>query len=309
MKLIPVTGSEPDLHEVMARGLAVRAGPGVDVSDWVDHLESARKTNRLQGLRTSPGEGPLAIVLWDPTVYLGAQVHLIYAEGSLASGPSYRELLEAVRNAAGNVAFVPGPLAGIRPDEEEGLLRDLGFARYGRSEMRLRDDAPLPPPSEPERAARSIRPEDEPSIARLHRRAYHDQFDRYLMMEDPDEERDALREVHDAFGGRWGTFDPEASVVLEDSGEPVAAVLVVHRADRALIVDVAVDPAQQGRGRGRAALTASLRALRARKVANILLNVTEGNDRAQRLYASLGFVRSLGPSRDWYQTAVVPVRP
>ena len=77
---------------------------------------------------------------------------------------------------------------------------------------------------------------------------------------------------------------------------------------RALIADVAVAPSSQGKGFGRVVLVGTVRALRERGSTAIALVVTEGNRRAVRLYERLGFVRTLGPTREWYNTRQIPVR-
>ena len=79
-------------------------------------------------------------------------------------------------------------------------------------------------------------------------------------------------------------------------GRIVAATLVVRAPYGPLVADVMVDPPLQGRGLGRAVVTATVRALRDRKESVIVLNVTDGNTRAIRLYDRIGFVRTLGPS-------------
>lgn len=301
-------GSEPGFAEFVRRGLVVRAGPGIDVTSWVAHLETMRSGGHLVGVRRPKGGSLGALALYDPAPRIGARIHLLYAEGRWATAPVYTELLAEVHQRAGEVAFLPGPLAGLTAAEEERLLTSEGFARYGRSEMVFPPEAPVPSPR-PGPTPRPLRPEDEPALAELHQRAYHGRFDRYLFLEDPDEARDAVREVHEILTGRWGPWSTEGSVGLEENGRFLASVLVVQQPDRALIADVAVDPQMQGRGLGRAVLLESVRRLRASGVRQVFLNVTEGNERALRLYLGLGFVRSLGPSQDWYQTRRIPVPP
>jgi ribosomal protein S18 acetylase RimI-like enzyme len=70
-----------------------------------------------------------------------------------------------------------------------------------------------------------------------------------------------------------------------------------------------VDPEFQGSGVGRRLLTTTLRSLRGAGEPRIYLNVTEGNEPALRLYRRLGFVRSLGPTRDWYNALRIPFAP
>ena len=215
-----------------------------------------------------------------------------------------------MQEAAGPLAFVPGPLAGLAEAEEERLMRSLGFRRYGRSEMVL--DGLSPPAEGPLGAGETLRPvvrDDLAALATLHRAAYRNRFDRYLFLELADEEEDAVREVREILDGRWGEFLPRGSWILLDGGSPTGAVLTVHGGAGALVADVMVDPARQGRGVGRRVLTRAVQEMRAGGETRIYLNVTEGNDRALRLYRALGFVRSLGPTKDWYNAARIPVPP
>jgi GNAT superfamily N-acetyltransferase len=154
-----------------------------------------------------------------------------------------------------------------------------------------------------------VRPADEPLLARLHESAYRRHLDRYLSLEDPDPVRDADRQVRDYFAGRWGELLVPGSTVVTQDNRIVAATLAVRRTAGVLIIDVMTEPSVQGKGLGRVALTGALRALRDRGEGEIVLNVTEGNERAIRLYSRLGFVRSIGPSTEWYDARRMPVDP
>ena len=87
-----------------------------------------------------------------------------------------------------------------------------------------------------------------------------------------------------------GRFDPEASRIVEGPRGPVG-VLIASRLSRANghVCQVSVAPEAQGRGLGRALVTAALRALREQGLASATLSVTVGNERAHRLYELLGF--------------------
>jgi len=249
-------------------------------------------------------------VSWSGDGPVGASVDLLFAAPRGAAPPEYGAILSALREEAGPLAFVAGPLAGLSPLEEERLMRSLGFRRYGRSEMVLSaDDRLRELGSPPEERLRPVELSDLPALARLHEKAYRNTFDRYLFLELTDETEDALREVREIANGRWGEFYPEGSWVAEHGGAPVGAVLSVRGQAGALIADVMVDPGSRGRGVGRRVLTAAVRSMRANGGSRIYLNVTEGNEPALRLYRGLGFVRSLGPSRDWYNAARIPVPP
>ena len=298
------------VRPLLEGALALRAGPGADVQPWVEHLESELQEARLEGFVALRGPGVAGVAVWARGGALGANVHVLTLAAPYAVAENYGWLLDAVRARRERVAFAPGPLSGLTVAEEEQVMVARGFARYGRSEMKLPADHPLPAPREAgPGTVRPIVPGDEPRLVNLHRRAYATRFDRYLFLEDLDEQKDAAREVHQLLEGRWGPLAPTGSVVLEAEGQLVGAVLAVRRPDGYLIADVAVDPTFQGRGFGRRVLEASVRGLRAAGDGAIALNVTEGNRPALELYARLGFVRTMGPSQDWYHTAVIPYPP
>jgi len=88
-----------------------------------------------------------------------------------------------------------------------------------------------------------------------------------------------------------------------------AVIATRHRpSNAALIIDVMTAPDRRGLGVGRAVLAHAVRSLRERGEGRILLNVTEGNDPAVRLYSRLGFVRTMGPTREWYDARRLHVR-
>ncbi|EQD73638.1 GCN5-related N-acetyltransferase domain protein, partial [mine drainage metagenome] len=144
-----------------------------------------------------------------------------------------------------------------------------------------------------------------------HAAAFTGHFDSFLFRTHPDPRQDSAQLVREVLAGRWGEFLPWASTLAEsrDDGRSLGSCLFVRAPFGPLLISLQVDPAAQGRGVGRALTIASLRALRARGESVVALNVTEGNARAVRLYESLGFVRSIGPSAQWYSERIVPVRP
>jgi ribosomal protein S18 acetylase RimI-like enzyme len=89
---------------------------------------------------------------------------------------------------------------------------------------------------------------------------------------------------------------PEDVLVAVVDGE-VAGYLRLNRgsrfrsSDHVLTVNgVAVDPARQGRGIGRALIDAAIAEARARGARRLTLRVFSPNERARRLYESAGFV-------------------
>jgi ribosomal protein S18 acetylase RimI-like enzyme len=288
--------------------LKARLAPGEQLDDILPSVDSGIRTGRLNGglLRS---EGTVrGIVTWEPAGPLGSAIRLFYLAPPDANLEEYRSAFEVAERAAGPIAFAPGPLAGLSPEVEESFMRERGFAPYGRSEMVLPASTIVPAlPAPAGVTVRPLRLDDEHPLARLHEQAYQDHLDRYLAVEEIDPVRDADRQLRDYFGGRYGDVLSPGSSVAAEADRIVAAVIVTRHTGRALIIDVMTEPGRQGTGLGRAVLADAIRALRARGESPIVLNVTEGNDRAVRLYSRLGFVRTIGPSREWYDARRIRV--
>jgi ribosomal protein S18 acetylase RimI-like enzyme len=82
--------------------------------------------------------------------------------------------------------------------------------------------------------------------------------------------------------------DPD-TLVVERDGELIGTVRLVPEGDRAGVYGFAVHPGHQGRGIGRDVLHRVCRTARAAGAGAVHLEVATGNDRALRLYTSLGF--------------------
>jgi ribosomal-protein-alanine N-acetyltransferase len=96
---------------------------------------------------------------------------------------------------------------------------------------------------------------------------------------------------------------PDRAYLLAEGagGEPLGyGGLAGGRGGDADVQTLAVAPAAQGRGVGRALLGALLAEARARRAGAVLLEVRADNTAAQRLYASAGFER-IGLRRGYYQ--------
>jgi len=308
LTIVPFPVDLPASLALAKEALRARLAPGEQLDDLLPSVDSGIRTGRLNGglLRS---EGTVrGIVSWEPAGPLGAAIRLLYLAPPDADLAEYRSAFEVAARAAGPIAFAPGPLAGLSPAEEEAFMRERGFARFGRSEMVLPPSVAVPEVSPPAGAnLRPLRLDDEHRLARLHERAYRDHLDRYLAVEEIDPARDADRQLRDYFAGRYGdVLSPGSSVATEADGV-VAAAITTRYTGRALIIDVMTEPDRQGTGLGRAVLADAVRALRARGEAPITLNVTEGNDRAFRLYSHLGFVRTMGPTREWYDAGRIRV--
>ena len=301
LALVPFAVDLPTSLGLASDALRVRLAPGEQHADlWPAIDSSIRSARATGGLLRSEGVAH-GVVVWEPAGPLGVAVRLLYLAPAAASTESYHEALDLTERAAGPIAFAPGPLAGLSAEEESRLMTGRGYAPYARLEMGFPATSPLPAtPSLPKGEVRPVHPDDEPLLARLHENAYRYHLDRYLSIEDADPARDSDHQLRDYFGGRWGPpLSPGSTVVVLD-GRIVAAALAVQRTSKVLIIDVMAEPTLQGKGLGRAALAGALAALRDRGATAIVLNVTEANERAVRLYTGLGFVRTLGPSQEWY---------
>ncbi len=306
--LKPVDYDRPAALRLGRAAIVARDGPGAEADRSIARFEVSVGEGRLPGGILVRHGGACGVAFWDDPCPLGASLDLFYLEPAAATADRYREFLRALEQLLGPIAFVAGPLAGLDLGTEAELMAGLGFAPYGRSEMRLPPDATLPEPrvAAPLQLRRMV-PGDQPELARLHARAYRGSLDRYLFWNDDDEEVDARAVVGDLLAGRWGPLIPDGSWVVAAADRLVGAVLSVRTESGSLIGDVMVDPACRGTGVGRACLLASLRGMRTANEPPAFLNVTEGNEAALHLYARVGFVRSLGPTHDWYNTARVPV--
>ncbi len=308
--LAPLSQDPLGAHRLGVRAAELRVGSGSETAGWIRAFEERLRAGAVEGRLFQVDGRPEGFVSWSTGNPLGIAVDLLYVEGAPVPAERYGELLTALGAVAGPPAFVPGPLAGVSSAEEERLPGSLGYRRFGRSEMILSaaSTALLGREGDPA-GLRPVTRADLPALAELHGHAYRGRFDRFLFLEDWDERTDAQRAVQDIVNGVWGELSPTGSWILEEQGRAVAAVLAVRPRTGVLVADVMVEPELQGRGLGRRVLSASLRALWISGERRIFLNVTEGNDRALRLYRALGFERSLGPTRDWYNAARIPIPP
>jgi ribosomal protein S18 acetylase RimI-like enzyme len=309
--LRPLSSDRDASRRLGREAITARVGGTGESERWARAFEERLEREQVNGRLYVAAGRPAGIVCWAPGGPVGIAVDLLYARDAARADPEvYSRILSELERLAGPIAFAPGPLEGLPPASEERLMRALGFRPFGRSEMVLqRASGPSEPPSPATDQLRPAGPADLAALAELHARAYHGRFDRLLFSELPDEREDALRGIRQLFEGRWGEFSPVGSWVIDRSGSLVAAVISVQGESGTLIADVMVDPDAQGQGLGRRVLARAIASLHAHGERPIRLNVTEGNTRAQRLYEGLGFVRSLGPTHDWYNAQRIPVPP
>jgi ribosomal protein S18 acetylase RimI-like enzyme len=96
--------------------------------------------------------------------------------------------------------------------------------------------------------------------------------------------------------------EPDKSVLVADDngdvlGYAYAAVegydYMALRGPAGVLHDIIVDPQHRGRGVGHLLLDAALAFFRSRGVPRVLLSTAEQNEAAQRLFASMGFRRTM----------------
>jgi ribosomal protein S18 acetylase RimI-like enzyme len=303
----PMSSDPSAGRRFVRRALEVRGAGGREPTDWTESFEARLADGSVQARLWTEGGRASGLVSWSPGGPLGVSVHLLYSAAEGSDPGAYGNLLGSFESEFGPVAFLSGPLAGLVPASEERVLVPQGYARFSRSEMTWNGERAIAEPSgvAGERQRPALR-EDLPSLASLHREAYHGSLDRYLFLEEEDEERDAYRAVREILEGRWGELVDAGSWVAERDGQLAGLVLTVGTDQGALIADVAVAPKLRRSGIAQRLITTAVRSLRAAGAGRIYLNVTDGNLPAVRLYQGLGFVRSLGPTLDWYRRSRFP---
>ena len=161
------------------------------------------------------------------------------------------------------------------------------------------DPRVMPPDSQTGLIIRHATPADLPSIGRLGAllvEEHHD-FDprRFLAA------RAGTPEGYASFMGTQLEDSDKAVLVAEDNGEVVgyayAAVegydYMALRGPAGVLHDIIVDPEHRGRGVGHLLIDAALEFLRSRGVPRVVLSTAEQNETAQRLFARMGFRRTM----------------
>jgi len=310
LETVPLTRDPAAARRILPKAFRATPVPGETPDDVLSALDELVASGAASGQLFTAGGEVVGIALWEPPMPVGRFVLVVYLEPEFATVEGYRSALGEIERVAGPIAFIARPLAGISAEDETGLMEALGFARFGRSEMRY--PPALAPPSPSVLPGLALRPptaRDRPALYGLHQAAYDGGLDRYLFVTHLDPVRDAERAVDDVFAGRHGELLVGASIVAEERGDVLGACLVVRASYGPLIVDVMVDPARQGRGLGRAMVAEAVRRLRLAGETVVALNVTEGNVAANRAYSKVGFVRTIGPQWGWFARGRIPVRP
>lgn len=101
---------------------------------------------------------------------------------------------------------------------------------------------------------------------------------------------DARREIAATFAGDYGTPMLEASVVAVEHDDLVSASVVTRFEGSPFVAFTMTRASHKGRGLSRAVMTRTVRILADAGASHLDLVVTAGNEPAQRLSSSLGFV-------------------
>ena len=116
----------------------------------------------------------------------------------------------------------------------------------------------------------------------------------------------ALTHRADPFGWTLRNFsDAHASgntlTVLTVDGVTSGIAAVMHVLDESELLEIAVQPAMQGRGYGKALLAQAIALARRNGAVRMFLEVRESNARARKMYTSFGFEET-GRRRNYYPT-------
>ena len=163
-----------------------------------------------------------------------------------------------------------------------GILPSTMTRRRVPMELRL-----TKPPRGESRAFRAVRPSDREDLAILLYAAFRGTVD-----DEGETFADALAEIDRTFAGGYGALLCDCSFVAEQGGFLLSACLIglSEPGPVPLVVFSMTRPDARRRGWARFLLQRAIDALVDRGHRRLRLIVTEGNEPAQLLYASLGFV-------------------
>jgi len=133
---------------------------------------------------------------------------------------------------------------------------------------------------------RAPTPADAPAIAELMLAAYRGTID-----DEGETPEETLEMVRQMFAGEYGVMLWNISEVTERDGRLAAATICTMWEGRPFVAFMVTAPEYKGQGLARAGLTRAINRLAAAGDPLLRLVVTHGNAPAERLYASLGFVR------------------
>jgi len=259
------------------------------VAQDVRFREQIRDGGVEGGLWIGPKDEAVGLALWSPDAGTGRNVVIALGDG-FRSAATLAAFVRAL-DADGPLRSVNGPVPGVPDMDVDAALGREGFTAVVRGDMLFPDTTPTPPASEdPAFPIRSLDRTDAEAVARLIERTYAETIDRWLFARTLNEDfGDAA--AAEVLGVGVGTWRPDASFGIEAAGRLVAATLV-NELDGPLLTEVMVDPAWRRRGFARRLIARSIAAVRSLRLGTLRLVVRIGNEAAEPLYGSVGFVAS-----------------
>jgi len=244
-------------------------------ADGVPPLDEAARMALRHGL------GSTRLWTYDDVAFAllrGADLDLVVAPASRAQG-----LGTALARTA--IAAAPsGVTAWSHADDPAAarLAESLGYSATRKLWVMARDAGPVDVPEVEGVTIRGYRDSDADEVLRVNAAAF---------AHHPEQGSMDAANLGERMAEPW--FDP-AGLLVADTGSPGHRLLAFHwtkqhDADHGEVYVVAVDPAAQGRGLGRAVTAAGLAHLAGLGVRRIILYVESDNEAAIATYSRLGF--------------------
>jgi len=209
-------------------------------------------------------------------------------ELDIAVAPDARGRGAGAALAEAALAEAPGELTAWSHADHPAaaaLARRFGFTATRALWVMARDAGPVEVPDIEGVTIRGYRESDADEVVRVNAAAF---------AHHPEQGSMDATSLAERMGEPW--FDPEGLLVA-DTGPPARGLLAFHwtkqhSPELGEVYVVAVDPAAQGRGLGRAVTAAGLAHLASRGVRRIILYVESDNEPAIATYSHLGFAHT-----------------
>lgn len=279
------------------RGALASAYPSCGVNQ-ANALERQLASGAVSATVWRSAEGDASGLAWFDSARDEDRIHgLLLEPWSLAHLTAFLDDFERERSR--RTVAVTDLIPGFPDEDQVPYFEPRGFWHRSKVLMRRGPEAPPPPPGTSP-SLRGIESRDLEPIADVYVAAYSERAGEFWTWNRDDRAArdDALRDVGGQVteAGGWAPrFLPEASLVWEESGCVLGAVLVERGANGApWIADLVVDPRAQRRGIGRALLEQAVVVLsRGNATAIELCAIRLGAP--YHLYRRLGFEDVSGP--------------
>lgn len=295
-------------RRVLIRALAALSeDPEADVDPVLDDLESGRNRGLL--LRASEGKDACGVAIWHYPGLTRAfiEVNLLYVDPDAPAGAA-EALISAVWEALLTNADVEMIATRVRKGQEavRAALLERGAVTFRRKVMAfnlLTGKLRRVPPTQGYSIVNWRQKHDDQvrALAPLVMRGSLDE----IVVADAQANRvsEALLSIRHNDHPEYSDCVEEATLVaLDATGAVVGYVLTTGEPLFAVLVDVGVHPAHRRRGLGQALVSAAMQRLDRLECPALVLNVTERNTAAVRLYERLGFeTLGRGESAIWWR--------